>query len=133
MAVRSSINGGNLEAVRQFYDAFNANDLEGFVEVLDEDVELHGLKALRRGHDEARQWAARTPGGNLHQRIVVEGLRVSGDRVVALIRQQWLWADTDQVADDVEVAAVFDLQAGKIVRWQPFEQRDEALAAAGLE
>lgn len=123
----------DLDVVRDFFHGFTERDLDLFLSVLDPEVELHTLKlGVITGHDAALRWATRPPGG-LQQRIVVEELRQSDDRVVALIRQQWRWEGTDDVAEDNEVAALFTLREGRIVRWQPFADRSEALRAAGIE
>ena len=53
--------------------------------------------------------------------------------MLALLRQQWRWEDGDEVAEENEVAALFTLRDGRIVRWRPFADRAEALQAAGLE
>jgi ketosteroid isomerase-like protein len=123
----------DLQAVRDFFQGFNEQDLDLFLASLDPEAELHTLKMGQiQGHEAARHWATRPPGG-LQQRIVVEDLLQSGDRLVALARQQWLWEGTDEIAEDNEVAAVFSLRNGRIVRWQPFPDRAEALRVAGIE
>jgi limonene-1,2-epoxide hydrolase len=121
----------DLEAVRSFIDGFNDQDFDLFLSVLDPEVELHTLKlGLITGHQEARRWATKRPGG-LQQLLVIDDLRSSGDQVLALLRQQWRWEDGDEVAEENEVAALFTLRDGRIVRWRPFADRAEALRAAG--
>jgi hypothetical protein len=81
----------DLEAVRAFIDGFNEQDFDLFLSVLDPQVELHTLKlGLITGHEEARRWATKQPGG-LQQQLVIEDLRPSGDQVLALLRQEWRW------------------------------------------
>jgi limonene-1,2-epoxide hydrolase len=123
----------DLEAVRAFINGFNDQDFDLFVSVLDPEVELHTLKlGLITGHEEARRWATKQPGG-LQQHLVIEDLLRSGDQVVALLRQQWRWEDGDEVAEENDAAALFTLREGRIVRWRPFADRAEALRAAGIE
>ncbi len=123
----------DLEAVRSFIDGFNDQDFDLFLSVLDPEVELHTLKlGLITGHQEARRWATKRPGG-LQQLLVIDDLRSNGEQVLALLRQQWRWEDGDEVAEENEVAALFTLREGRIVRWRPFADRAEALQAAGLE
>jgi limonene-1,2-epoxide hydrolase len=123
----------DLEAVRAFIDGFNDQDFDLFVSVLDPEVELHTLKlGLITGHEEARRWATKRPGG-LQQHLTIEDLLRNRDQVVALLRQQWRWEDDDQVAEENEAAALFTLRDGRIVRWRPFADRAEALRAAGIE
>ena len=120
------------EAVKAFYAAFMEQDLEAFVAVLHPDVELQTARGLRIGREEARAWATRNPAGDLEQRYVIEELREHTDHVVALVRKQWWWAESEELADDEQTAALFTFKDGLIARWQPFTDRGEALAAAGL-
>lgn len=120
------------EAVRRFYDAFNAEDLDAFAAVLHPEVELHGARGLRRGREQARAWATRVPEGELHQRIVLEQVLCEGDRAVALKRRQWLWKGDGKLAADDEMAALFTFRDGLIASWRPFEDRREALREAEL-
>jgi limonene-1,2-epoxide hydrolase len=122
-----------LEAVRAFIGGFNDQDFDLFLSVLDPQVELHTLKLGRiTGHEEARRWATKQPGG-LQQQLVIEDLLPRGDQVVALLRQQWRWEDGGEVAEENDAAALFTLRDGRIVRWKPFADRAEALKAAGIE
>ncbi len=121
------------EAVRQFYAAFMAQDLDAFVATLHPQVELQTARGLRIGREEARGWAMRTPEGGLEQRYVIEELREHTDHVIALIRKQWWWAESEELASDEEAAALFTFEDSLIARWQPFVDRAEALAAAGVE
>ena len=86
-----------------------------------------------RGRDEAREWATRKPFGTLDQRLVLDGVRTDGHPCVALVRRQWLWRESGEVADEEELGVLVSLVDGLIARWQPFDDRDEALRAAGLE
>jgi limonene-1,2-epoxide hydrolase len=131
--VAAAVSDRDLEAVRAFIDGFNRQDLDLFISALQPEVELHTLKlGLITGHDEARRWATKRPGG-LQQHLVIDDVVGSGDRVVALLNQQWMWEGTDEVAEENEIAQVFTVRDGRIVRWQPFADRDEALRAAGIE
>jgi ketosteroid isomerase-like protein len=124
----------HLALVGRFYEAFNAQDIDAFVAILHPQVELQTARGLREGREEARSWATKVPAGGLDQRLVLE--RVIGEpdgvRLVALYRKQWWWPDDAQHAHEDEMAALFTFRDGFIARWQPFEDRDEALAAAGL-
>jgi hypothetical protein len=122
------------DAVRRFFEAFNAEDLEALVAVLDPNVEIQASRGLVEGHAEARAWATRKPSGELHQRLVLDALRDEGRHVIAFGRREWLWRENGAVADRHELAIVATIgDDGRIVRWQPFDDPDEALVAAGLE
>ena len=120
-------------AVRRFIDAFNAEDLDAFAAALAEDVEIQGRRGLIRGRQEAREWATRNPSGELHQRLILDGVRTDGHPPVALVRRQWWWGEGDEAADERQLAVLVTLdEEGLIARWQPFDDRAEALAAAGI-
>jgi hypothetical protein len=121
------------ELIRRFYDAFNAEDLEGLVATLHPRVELVTARGPRIGHDGARVWASRQPGGELEQRVVLDGVRVHGDCAVALIRRQWWWRKEDELAEDEELGALFEFRDGLIARVVTGEDRAAALASAGIE
>ena len=121
------------ELIRTFYDAFNDEDLDALVATLHEDVELVTARGPRFGHGGARTWATRNPGGELEQRVVLEGVRQHGSRAVALIRRQWWWRDEDELAEEEELGALFELRDGLIGRIVTAEDRAAALASAGIE
>jgi limonene-1,2-epoxide hydrolase len=121
-------------AVRAFLDAFNAEDLDALAEALSPTVEIQGRRGLVIGRAEAREWASRRPSGALRQRLVLEEVRDDGHPPVALVRRQWRWEDSDEVADEEEIAALVVLdREGLIARWQPFDDRAQAFQAAGLD
>ena len=123
----------SVDVIRRFVDAFNAEDLDALVAVLDPHVEIQARRGLVVGHDEARRWATRNPAGHLHQHLVLDGVRTDGHPAVALLRRRWGWKDDSGVADEHEFAALVTMREGKIARWQPFEDGGEALRAAGLD
>jgi limonene-1,2-epoxide hydrolase len=115
--------------VLQFVNAFNSEDLEAFGEVLHPEVVIHSARGARRGIDEALAWARRVPEGELHQAIELDSIRVEGDDAVALVRKQWWWRESNELAREDEMAWVFELREGKVSSWRPVEDRAEALAA----
>jgi hypothetical protein len=125
---------GPAATIRAFIDAFNAEDLDALVAVLDPEVEIQGGRGLAIGHDEARDWATRRPSGDLHQRLVLDGVRVDGHPTVALVRRQWRWKEGEEIAEEEEAGVLVSFaDDGRIARWQPFDNRPEALRAAGIE
>jgi ketosteroid isomerase-like protein len=121
--------GLTAELVERFYAAFNDQDLDVFVATLHPEVELQTARGLREGREEARRWATKNPAGGLDQRIVLEQVREDerGAHALALIRKQWWWRESEEVAHDEPGAALFTFRDGLIARWQPFADRDEGL------
>jgi ketosteroid isomerase-like protein len=124
---------GAAELVRSFYEAFNARDLEALASLMHEDAELVTARGPRYGRLAAREWANPVPGGELEQRVVLEGVREHGQTAVALIRRQWWWRNGGGLADEEELATVFKLRDGLIQRMVTGIDRAAALAEAGIE
>lgn len=116
------------DPVREFIQAFNEQDLEAFVSVLDPDVELHSGRGLRKGVEAARIWATKAPGG-AQQTIVLDELYEESDRAVALITRHWHWEEDGSHARAEEMAWVFELRDRRILSWRPYDDREEALRA----
>ncbi|HSS33015.1 MAG TPA: nuclear transport factor 2 family protein [Solirubrobacterales bacterium] len=126
----------HLDPVREFVRAFHERDLDAFVAVLDPEVELHSGRGLRKGLEAARQWATRAPGG-VQQSIELEqlyedGTEGGGGRAVALIVRRWHWEDSGELAGEDKMAWAFALRDRRVLSWRPYEDRDEALRAAGF-
>jgi hypothetical protein len=124
------------DPVREFIRAFNERDLDGFVAVLDPEVELHSSRGLRKGVEAARLWATRKPGG-VQQTIVLdelheEGLEGGEGRAVALITRRWHWDEDGSAAGEDEMAWAFELRGHRVRGWRPFEDRAEALRSGGF-
>jgi limonene-1,2-epoxide hydrolase len=124
------------DPVREFVRAFNERDLDGFVAVLDPAVELHSMRGLRKGREAARLWATRAPGG-VQQEIELEqlyedGTEGGGGRAVALIVRRWHWEESGEPAGEEEMAWAFELRDHRVLAWRPYEDRDEAMRAAGF-
>lgn len=118
-------------AIEEFIRAFNERDLDGFVATLHPEVEIHGMRGLRTGVEEAREWATR-PQGGVQQEILLDEIVEQDDTAVALIRRRMYW-DEDGTEAGVDVMAwLFELEDGRVRLWKPYGDRDEALRAAGL-
>ena len=120
-----------IDPVREFIRAFNERDLDGFVAVLDPEVELHASRGMRKGIEAARVWATRAPGGVQQtielQQLYEDGTEGGGGRAVALILRHWHWEEDESVAGIDEMAWAFELRDHKILSWRPYEDRQEAL------
>ncbi len=119
------------DPVREFVRAFNERDLDGFVAVLDPEVELHSMKGLRKGREAARVWATREPGGVQQtielEELYEEGVEGGGGRAVALIQRRWHWANDGSEAGADEMAWAFELRDHRVLSWRPYDDREEAL------
>ncbi|HEX3174922.1 MAG TPA: nuclear transport factor 2 family protein [Solirubrobacterales bacterium] len=124
------------DPIREFIRAFNERDLDAFEAVLDPEVELHSMKGLRKGHEAARLWATRAPGG-VQQTIELDelyegGTESGGGSAVALIRRVWHWDEDGSAAGEDEMAWLFELHDHRVRSWRPFDDRSAALRAGGF-
>jgi limonene-1,2-epoxide hydrolase len=126
-----------VDPVREFIRAFNERDLDAFVAVLDEEVELHSGRGLRKGIEAARVWATRDPGGVQQtielEQLYEEGLEGGGGTAVALIVRRWHWAEDGAAAGEDEMAWAFELHNRRVRSWRPYEERAAALRENGFE
>jgi limonene-1,2-epoxide hydrolase len=123
--------------IREFIRAFNERDLDGFVGVLDPEVELHSMRGLRKGIEAARQWATRAPGG-VQQEIELAQLYEDDTaggcgRAVALIVRRWHWEESGEMAGEDTMAWVFELRDQRVLSWRPYEDRGEGLRVGGFD
>ena len=119
--------------IAAFVDAFNAEDLDAFTRTLAPTVEIQTRRGLVRGIDEARDWATRTPSGELHQRLVLDGVRADGHPAVALVRRELVLGPKPQGRPPGGARGAGDDRRGRAdQRLAPFDDRDTALAAAGI-
>ncbi len=116
------------KAVREFVSTFNRSELDSFVATLDPEIEIHSLRGLRRGREEARAWATKKPGG-VQQTVVIESVEERDDRVLLEIERQWHWDEDGSHAATDTMAWLFTVRDGLVCAWRPFEDRAEARAA----
>jgi ketosteroid isomerase-like protein len=127
----------HVEHVRAMCEAFNDGDFESALAKLHPEVEWHGTVGgldegkVYRGHREVV--SAFVESAQAWERQTLETTRFidAGDRVivywheVARGRQSGVEVETD-------TAVIYTMDAGSIVRVDPYMDRDQALRAAGL-
>jgi ketosteroid isomerase-like protein len=121
----------NARLARAFIEAFNARDLDDFLAVLAEDVELRTPRGTRRGRVEAAQWFTK-PFDHLDLRFEPKKLLVGDSEVVGVGELVFTWRETGELAELLERAAVWTVESGLIRSWQPYESPADALRAAGM-
>jgi ketosteroid isomerase-like protein len=127
----------DFEVIRQAWAAGSRGDVEGQLGYLDPDVEIVPFGATMEGrtylgHEGVRSW--------WRDEIIVnwavfetvpEEFRLVGDRI--LVFGQWIARGRTSGVDlHVPATWIVDVRDGKIVRWQTYTERAEALAALGL-
>jgi uncharacterized protein len=127
----------NVEIVRRGYRAWNRRDFDPILELVDPEIEWTfvdvrppGVDAVYRGQEGVRRfWETFTePWQQIT--IEVEELRDSGDFVVGFIRFRAVGRDGLKV--DAPFVHVFTFRGSRVIRFEGFVDRKEALEAAGL-
>jgi ketosteroid isomerase-like protein len=119
------------EVVRRYVDALNRRDLPAMLELLDPDVELITRRGPKRGYDDVRKWLGE-PYAELDVERIIDRIQVAGHVVVASGRIRHLWRESGELGDEAEIAVLAEVENGRIVRVQIFDNEAAALAAAGL-
>jgi ketosteroid isomerase-like protein len=137
----------NVERVRWGYEAWNRRDFDQLLEFADPEIEwrpvsvsgetstedfarIPGVDAVYHGHEGVRRFWETFIEPWEQVAVDVEELRDSGDCVVAFVRFRALARNGLKV--DVFNGQVFTFRGSKVVRFEAFADRAEALEAAGL-
>jgi ketosteroid isomerase-like protein len=128
----------NIAVCREMSDVFNRRDVEALLELLDPAVVWIPIMAVLegrvyRGHDDVRKWVEQLSTDwevfETHQ----EEFREIGDRVLILGRWRARARVSGVELEEQPATWLVDMRDGKIVRLQTFTDRQEALAAAGVD
>ena len=125
------------EAIRDAYAALNQNDISGFMQILDPDIErvepegfptsgtYRGLEAVTAIFSQARStWAE----GSCEP----ERFLVAGDKIVVFVHVLVRLKDkTDWI--DARIADVYTWRDGKAIQFRTFADEHQALAWAGVD
>jgi ketosteroid isomerase-like protein len=124
------------QLLQRLVAAWNDSDVEAFVMLFEPDCEVVFPPDVPEpgpfhGHAELRQWV-RTflSAWDTHHAEIVEIVEAA-DTVVAVLHQVGRGAGSGIEMDETD-ANVFAIRSGRIARWQNFDERGDALAAAGL-
>ncbi len=127
----------NVELVHRLAEAWNLSDVEAVLALFDPECEVVFPPEVPEpgpfhGHAELRQWAdGFLAAWEFHNSEVVE-IVDAGDSVVAMLHLVGRGIGSGVEMEETD-AHVFTIRAGRIVRWQNFNERDDALAAVGLQ
>jgi ketosteroid isomerase-like protein len=128
----------NVEIVRQAWEALLRGDIDAYLEELGDDAELDFSRArgpyrgVHRGREGARELFAGF--GEAFSSITplsTEYMEV-GDKVVLAARVRFRGRASGVEVGGGGIGAVYTLRDGKIVRYELFQNKAEALEAAGL-
>jgi ketosteroid isomerase-like protein len=118
-------------------EAWNRSDVDAILALFDPECEVVFPPEVPEpgpfhGHAELREWAEGfLDAWEFHRAEVVETVD-AGDSVVAMLRLVGRGIGSGAETDETD-PHVFTIQARRIVRWQNFNERADALAAVGLQ
>lgn len=127
----------NVELVRRVHEAFNAEGMGAVLPYLSHEVEWHDIPdqpdavGVGRGHEGAlrvaRNWLSAF--GEGYQTEIVEA-QDHGEQVVVIERNRGRGAESGMEIPH-DLASVWTVQGGLIVRVRWFSKREDALTAVG--
>jgi ketosteroid isomerase-like protein len=125
----------NVELTHQSVDAFNRRDLGAYLELVDADVEFVAggvtMEGDYHGHAGIRRFWENILGVFPDLAIEVVEIRDLGDLTLGAGRARGHGAGSDTPFNET-LWGVTEWRDGRMVRWQGFTGRDEALEAVGL-
>lgn len=126
------------EVVRRTWAAISRRDIPAALECLHPEIEAIPLGAamegrVYHGHDGIVTWLERELWATYETfEVHIDEIREVGDRLLLL--GHWIARGLESGVDlDVAASWVVDMRDGRVVRWQTYTDRDEALADAGLK
>jgi ketosteroid isomerase-like protein len=125
----------NVELAYRAAEAFNRRDLDAFLALMDDDVEVISriivLEGGLRGHDGVRRWWQNWLDTWPDYEVEVIEVRDAGDMTVAAMRAMGHGAGSSVPFEDT-IWQLARWRVTKCIAWRIFTNRSEALEAAGL-
>jgi ketosteroid isomerase-like protein len=126
--------GDSVELVERAIDAFNRQDLESFLALMHEDVEIGSrqvaIEGEYHGHQGLRRWWGDLFDAFPDYTVEAEELRAIADVTLGHLHARSHSAHSDGVFED-RFWHLCEWRRGKCVSWRNFTTEREALEAAG--
>lgn len=122
-----------LEIARRFFECYNAGRTPEFLNLLAEDVELHTLTGVEKGHEGAREWLGKGR-GKIVPHVKTDRFFDRDERVLVLLRMQFRRSDNREVLQEADLGCVFDFtdEGGLIRAWRMYADPSDALKEMGI-
>jgi ketosteroid isomerase-like protein len=126
----------NLELVRRCNEAYNARDLDAYLDTVAESVTFRSRfsamdRVVYRGHDALRRYFKELDEVWSRYEMSLQRMVPAGDRVAALFHLYAVGRESDLQLEE-RPGVVFTIVDGKIVQIDAFPTQAEALAEVGL-
>ena len=108
-------------------EAANRQDGDGLAALSSPDIEIVGPRGSVRGAAVLREWLTRAG-------LTLENRRTFARNGTVVVEQRGVWrsAETEGEASEADVASRFEVEGGRVVAYERFDNLSAALAAAGL-
>jgi len=136
--LRGAVSEQNVQIIREFLEAFNRRDNAAVLEAIDPDVEWHPPPdipnaPIANGRDAlTAQWRDWLGAWEEYRFVADEIVEGRGDAVLVIGKESARGKGSGIEVASRRVTAVYELRAGRIVRFKAYLDRAEALQAAGL-
>jgi ketosteroid isomerase-like protein len=120
----------NVEVFKRGVEAWNGDDLDAFLDLVDPEIEWFALMEVYRGHAGVRR-AWESFKGEMQLKVRFDDIRDLGESVLALGEMETT-GQTTGLDFTTEIAQLVTYRGGKAVRTRDFPSHAEALEAAGL-
>jgi ketosteroid isomerase-like protein len=124
--------GPSTGRAREALEALSRGDSERFARLVHPEVEIQTARGVRRGADEAREWASSTY-DHLERRYEIEEMHVAGEDVLVLAQVQYVWRESGAIGDSTPVAVAMRFVGGKLRSWRVYDDPAEGLKVFARE
>jgi ketosteroid isomerase-like protein len=127
----------NVEIVQRAIDALNRGDIDAAMRLGDPEVEVDWSRSrglipgIHRGHEAARAFWSNLYGAFESVIVLPEEFIEHGQHVLVPNRTRFRGREGIEV--DTRSTVVVTLRNDRILRWQLFQEKEDALEAVGLE
>ena len=127
----------NIDTVRALYGALNRGDIDGLVQHLHPEVEIHpatggilDMGTTYRGREGMRQFAE-TAWKSFDMAVEPKEMTTAPDGRI-LATERWYMRARDGIETGFQLTDIYTFRDGLIIRIDGFRERAEALESAGL-
>jgi ketosteroid isomerase-like protein len=118
--------GPSTGPARKVLEALSRGDSEAFARLVHPEVEIHTARGVRRGREEAEDWASRTY-EHLDRRYEIDEMHVVGEDVLVLAHVQYVWRESGEIGDSKPVAVAMRFSDGQLRRWEVYDDPVQGL------
>lgn len=109
------------QLIEELLDSVSRADADRLREISHEEVAIHTARGTLVGPDAAAEWVSKRF-DHLDRRYRLIEFEQTADGVNATAALEYVWRESDEVADSTEVEIVIGLRGGRISSWRVVEK-----------